>query len=160
MTGYRVAVESPSDPLAIDVDLCRSQRFQQRLAVQIIATVLTAGLWLPGVLVWLVTASRRTRTWAERYSVRVQDGLLIAGDELESRTVPLDAIADVAVSQGYATASIRGSRPLQMFGLRDPLAAARAILGARDAHVRALRSELREEILEAEAGTGRTHARR
>jgi hypothetical protein len=159
VTSYRVA-EEPPDPLAIDPALCRSLRFWQRFWIHSIATVLTFGLWLPGLVGFLVTSRRRLSQWASEYSVRIQGPTLVVGSGSEARAVPLDAIADVSASSGYTNVSIRGSQPLQIYGLRDPLAAARAILDARDAHLRSLRGGAVDEVLEAEAGAERVGGRR
>ncbi len=149
MTGYRVAVDRPTSPLDVDVELCRTQFFRQRLVAHAAITLFTLGLWLPGLLVWLVASRRGIREWAEGYTVRIEGGALTAGTATSAHSVPLDAVADVSASHGYVNVSIRGSRPLTMFGLRDPLAASRAILAGRDAHVRELRSELRDEVVDA-----------
>ncbi len=151
MGGYRVAA-STDDPLAIDEALCRKQRFQQRLFVHALITVVSMGLWLPGLLVWLVTSSARMREFAQGYAVRIRGGQLLTGNAVESRSVPLDAIADVTLRQGFVTVAVRGAQPLSLFGVRDPQAAASAILDAREKHIRGIRAEIREEVLESAAG--------
>lgn len=153
MSDYRVRVDAEADPFAIDAEACRKQRFQFVLVQQAAITLVSMGLWLPGFLVWLATSRARIGRLVDGYAVRVSRGTLVTGNSVESRTAPLDAIADIAVSDGVAVVSVRGAQPLRLLGLRDPMAAAAAILEARDAHLRTMRSDARvDAALEDEAG--------
>jgi hypothetical protein len=159
MSGYRVALE-PEDPFGVDEALARSQRFNQRLLLHGILTVCTIGFWLPVLFGWLALSSSSLKKFSSGYAVTIRGGMLIAGNSQESRSVPLDAVADVAIKSGYVTVSVRGAQPLQLYGLRDPQAAARAILEARAEHVRGVRVDVREEVLNAEVGPGVPQQRR
>lgn len=153
MSDYRVRVDAEADPFAIDPEACRKQRFQFVFVQQAAITLVSMGLWLPGFLVWLATSRARIGRLVDGYAVRVSRGTLVTGNSVESRTAPLDAIADIAVSDGVAVVSVRGAQPLRLLGLRDPMVAAAAILEARDAHLRTLRSDARiDAALEDEAG--------
>lgn len=146
MTGYRVAGEEPADPLAIDPARCRQQSFRHQLLVQVVAVLLTAGLWLPGLLVWLFLASRRVTRVTEGYRARIGAGRLEIGNAVSMQSIPLDTITGVRVHDGYVTVTVRVGQPAQIRGVVDPVAASRAILDARDMYVRTVR----EEILDAE----------
>lgn len=158
MGGYRVRVES-DNPLAVDEALCRSQRFNQRLLLHGFLTLITIGLWSPVLIGWLVMAGRLLDRFSNGYVVTVAGGMLTVGSRDESRSVPLDGVADVSVSGGIVTVAVRGSQPVQLFGLVDPTAAAQTILQAREEHVRGIRVDVREEVLNAEAGVPRREGR-
>lgn len=161
MSDYRVRVDEGADPLAIDVERCRSQRFRMMLGQHVAIALLTFGIWLPGLLVWLATSEGRIGRVVDGYVVRVARGTLAAGNSVESRTVPLDAIADISVSDGVTIVSARGAQPLRLYGLRDPMAAAAAILEARDAHLRTLRADVRvDAALDDEASDAPAEGRR
>jgi hypothetical protein len=151
MGGYRVRVES-EDPLAVDEGLCRSQRFQQGLLVHTLLTVCTIGIWAPVLVGWLALSSGAMTRFAAEYTITVKGGMLVAGNRESSRSVPLDAVADVAVNRGFVTVSVRGASPLSLYGLHDPTAAARTILEAREEHLRGVRADVREQVIEAEVG--------
>jgi hypothetical protein len=157
--GYRVAAEGEDDPLAIDEALCRRQRWNQRFLVHGLVSLISVGFWLPVLVGWMAVSPWRVRAFAAGYRVQISGGVLTVGNQLEARSIPLDAIADVTVTSGYVNVSVRGAQVLAIFGLRDPLAASRAILEAREAHVRGLRSELREDVVEAEIGVDPRRAR-
>lgn len=159
MGGYRVRVES-EDPLAVDEGLAQRQRFHQRLVLHGFLTLVSIGLWAPVLVGWLLWASANMKKLSAGYTVSVRGGMLVAGNGEQSRSVPLDAIADVSINKGYVTVSIRGAQALSLFGLRDPGAAARAILEAREEHVRRVRADVREEVLEAEVGVPRGQSQR
>lgn len=163
MTGYRVAAENEAeDPLAVDEGRARGLKFRQKLLLHGIVVVASVGIWLPGLLVWLAMSPSSMKKWSQGYAVKIARGVLSIGNAYEMRTVPLDAISDVSISQGYLTVSVRGAAAAQVYGLRDPVAASQAILAARDEHIRGMRSEAREEVLEEPAGVERpgTHLRR
>jgi hypothetical protein len=161
MSDYRVRVDDAADPLAIDVERCRSQRFQVTLGQQVAITLVSVGLWLPGFIVWLATSHGRIGKVIDGYVVRVSRGTLVAGNSIESRTVPLDAIADISVTGGITIVSVRGAQPLRLYGLRDPMAAAAAILEARDAHLRTLRADVRvDAVLEDQDADAQAEGRR
>ena len=161
--GYRVRVEEGVDPLAIDRERCRSQHFQVALASQGVITLMTAGLWLPFFVVWLATSGGRVGKLVDGSAVEVSRGRIVVGNGASSRTVPLDAIADIAVADGITVVSIRGAQPLRIFGLADPWAAAAAILEARDAHLGTVRggaaASLEDDPVETDVATGRRRSR-
>ena len=158
MTGYRVAVED-GNPLAVEPARVAQQRGGQRLMLHGLIAVLSFGLWVPGFLWALLTSGQRGRKFADGYSVRILGGMLVAGNLDESRSVPLDAIVDVSIKKDFVTVSARGAQPFFLFGLRDVHAASRAILEARNEHVRRLRSDVKDEILEQEVGAAGSSAR-
>lgn len=158
MGGYRVRVES-EDPLAVDEAACGKQRFQQRLLLHGFLTICTIGMWSPVLIGWMLWSISGMKRFAAGYTVKVGGGLLVAGNAEQSRSIPLDAIADVSVNRGFVTVSVRGATALSLYGLRDPMAAARAILEAREEHVRGVRVDVREEVLDAEAGATKARGR-
>ncbi len=139
MADYRIRVEPAADPFAIDPEACHAQRSTLATFQQVAITVVTFGLWLPGFLVWLATRRARIERLVAGYEIRVGGGRLSAGNAVESRTVPLDAIADISVRDAIATVSIRGAQPLQLLGLRDPRAAGGGILDGPGARPRGRR---------------------
>lgn len=152
MVGYRVAAaDEHVDPLAVDERICETQRFKQRLFVHVAGTLITLGVWLPGLVVWLISGRRSARDWAAGYRVQIERGSLRIGTESEARTVPLDAIVDLGVKDGYVNVAVRGSNAVQILGLKSPSAAIGAILDARDEHLRSLRSDTRDQLVEAES---------
>ena len=161
MSGYRVADEPiEADPLAVDEELVRRQRYWNRFVVQGAVVAMTVGLWIPGMLAWMALAPGWIRAWAAGYAVKIQRGTLVIGNANEMRTVPLDAIADVAIHKGYVTVSVRGGAGAQILGLRDPVAASQAILAARDEALRSLRTEVREELMEEPVGAATARKQR
>lgn len=150
VTGYRVADE-PLDPLAIDRAKCAKQRYWERFAINGLISLMTAGIWLPVFLVWLAMASGRMETFAGSYQVRLRAGVLSAGNDQSSRSIPLDAIADATVQDGRVSVSVNGGQPLVVYGLADTHAAIEAILEARRTHVASLRGGARVRVEAASA---------
>jgi len=161
--GYRVPDDPKDDPLAIDPKRCAKQRFWNRFIIHALVSLLTVGLWSPVWLGWLVLSPGRMRKFAESYRVSITGGRLVVGNETESRSVPLDAITDVRVHDGYLTITVPATQPLIVFGIADPRAAATAILDAREAHVRSrlrTRVEVREDEEELERAPAEAEKKR
>ena len=156
MTGYRVAEEPPADPFAVDTELCRTQFFNEKALLHFFLTLFTLGFWLPG-LVWALSgaAARRVSTG---YSVRMRRGALTIGNATDSSSIPLDTIDSVQVQDGKVRVrqgSARGQVLFTIYGLRDPRAAADAILDAREAYLRPSAAEPAYAEVEGEAARRR-----
>ena len=157
MTGYRVATEA-SDPLSIEAGLVAQQRRQQMVLLHAAITVLSVGLWLP-VLIWrLATMDAASSRFAHDYRIDLSRGMLSHGTPTDSRAIPLDAIAGVASRHGVVTVTARGVQPMNLIGLKDPMAACRAILDAREAHLRGLRGDVGADEFGSEVASRRESA--
>ncbi len=142
MEAYRVAVDPP-DPLAVDEALAARQRRAQQLVIHAFVALVTFGCWFPVFLFMLVAGPMFAAQYVTGYSARIVRGQLVVGNSTNSRSVPLDAIAEVGIAKGFVNIKVRSGQPLPVYGLRDPQAASQAILDARDEHLRGLRPDVR-----------------
>ncbi len=157
MSGYRVRVEGIStDPLAVDPTLAARHAARKLLVQHVFLTFVTMGLWLPGlIVVWLTREARAAKATAG-YSVRVVEGQLRVGTREEHTLVPLERIQTLSTQSGLVTVQLDGRSSVVISGLADPLAAAQAILEARDAKISAERGASLPALEQAEGPS--THA--
>ncbi len=159
MTGYRVAInESEPDPFTVDPALAAKHFGGQHAGVHLVITLMTVGLWLPVFIVMLAMSGSFGRKASAGYAIRIERNNVFVGTPGNHVLVPLDQIQSITTKSGIVHVSTAAKQSVALFGLSDPLAAARALLAAREAHLRSRDAGREEHAVEA-AGDARRERR-
>ena len=126
-----MGVRPPEGPLDVDPALCRRQLLGERLRVHVVLTAVTLGLWSPVLLGRYLTSRRQIRRAAFSTAVQLlRDAVVVTTSTDAQSTIPFEAISSVAVDGPFVTLVRHDAEPVRLYGLRDPVAAARAIRDA------------------------------